>query len=170
MANKKILYFTAGPIPTAEELVDIGVLNTLTSPGYSIGVRNGAESGSFGAGIESADFVAGTIPTAFNAKTNFGSIDALKPAKFDLSPNTATIAALATVQLTPLAVMGTSLDALRAHEVLSGVTYASSVPGKATVDSNGLVTGVATGSTVITGTYTYTSGKTITGSCAITVS
>lgn len=166
---KKIIYFTAGPVPTAGESAEIALLNGLTSPGYSVSIRNGANSASFGYGKEAADLVAGTVPTSHNANTNFGSIDALKPAKFDLSPNTASIAALATVQLTPLAVMGTSLDALRAHEVLSGVTYASSVPAKATVDANGLVTGVAAGATVITATYTYTSGKTITGSCAITV-
>lgn len=167
---KKIIYFTAGPTPTTQELIDIGILNTYTLPGYSVSVRNGAASATYGYGKEAADLVAGTVPTSHSANTVYGPIDANKPAKFDLSPNTATIAALATVQLTPLAIIGTSLDSLRAHEVLSGVTYSSSVPAKATVDSNGLVTGVATGTTVITGTYTFTSGKTISGTCTITVS
>lgn len=166
---KKIIYFTAGPVATSGELSEIAELNTRTSPGYTVSVRNGASSSSYGYGKESADLVAGTVPSSHSANTLYGSIDALKPAKFDLSPNTVSVAVSATAQLIPIAVTGTVIDALRANKVLSGVTYASSVPAKATVDANGLVTGVAAGNTVITGTYTYTSGKTITGSAAITV-
>ena len=48
--------------------------------------------------------------------------------------------------------------------VQGDITWASSVPGKATVDTTGKVTGVATGTTVITAT----SGDAV-ASCEVTV-
>lgn len=166
---KKILYFTAGATPTSTELTEIGILNGLTQPGYSVGVRNGAESASYGAGIEDCDLVAGTIPTAFNAKTAYGTVNSLRPVKFTII-SAVTLAALATKQLVPIAITGTDLSNLAAAVPDTGVTYASSAESKATVDANGLITAVATGSAVITATYTYTSGKTITATCAVTIS
>ena len=166
---KKIIYFTAGIVPTVTEVAEIANLKALTAAGYTLSVRDGAKSASYAGGIESCDIVAGTIPTAFNAKTTYGFIDALRPVCFGLSPATKTIAALATVQLTPIAVMGTDLTNLVPSALAANVTYVSSVPGKATVDANGLVTGVATGTTTITATYTFTSGKTITATCLVTV-
>ena len=168
---KKIIYFTAGYVATSTELGEIAALKELNGSGYSIAIRNGADNASYGAGIEACDFVAGTVPTAFNGKTNWGSIDTLRPSLFQLYPKTKTLAALATEALTPIAITGRTLDALVAAIPATGVAYASSVPGKATVDaSTGVVTAVATGATVITATYTYTSGKTVTATCAITVS
>jgi uncharacterized protein YjdB len=167
---KKIIYFTAGVNPTAGELAEIALLNNLTSPGYSVSIRNGAESASFGYGKEVADLVAGTVPTSHAANTVYSGIDAAKPTGFVLSPNTAAIVGTATKQLTPIAITGTDLSSLGASALADNVTYVSSVPAKATVDVNGLITGVAAGNTVITATYTYASGKTITATCAVTVS
>lgn len=65
---KKVLYFTAGDVPTGAELTAIGKLNAATSAPYEVGVRNTLHP----AGdtlLEHADYVAGTIPTAYNAVT-----------------------------------------------------------------------------------------------------
>jgi hypothetical protein len=171
MATKKILYFTAGPVPTAGELADIDVLNTLILPGYSIGVRNGAESGSFGAGIEATDFVAGTVPTAFNARPAYGFIDALRPLVFDVWPKTAAIVGTATKQLYPVKISGTDIANLASALVTANIGYVSSDETKATVHAtSGLITGVAAGTSTITATLTYATGKTITATCVVTVS
>lgn len=80
-----------------------------------------------------------------------------------LTPPTATIAALATQQIT--AVLTNTYE-----EVTAGaVTYASDDTDIATVNGSGLVTGVAAGEAVITGTVTGTS-PTVTDTVAITVS
>lgn len=166
---KKIIYFLAGATPTVAELADIAELNTRTSAGYSLSVRNGAESASYGYGLEAVDLVAGTIPTAFNAKAVYGSISASKPAAFSLSPATAAIVGTGTKQLTPISVVGKTIDSLVASVPASGVVYASSDETKATVNASGLITGVAAGQATITATYTYATGKTITATCICTM-
>lgn len=169
--TKKLIYFTAGAEATSAELADIAVLDTLKNPGYTVAIRNGSQSASYGYGIEACDLVAGTVPVAFNAKTTFGTIDTLKPVAFDLYPRAHTMAALATKQLTPIDATGTDISNLVLHCTdETKVTYVSSVPGKATVSADGLVTGVATGVTVITATYTYTGAKTVTATTTITIS
>ena len=170
--TKKVLYFTAGPVPTVTEAAQIAALVALGLPGYTVGVRNGLLPGSFGAGIEASDYVAGTIPTAFNAVPNYGVPDALRPAKLSLLSATGSfsVAAAATRQLQAMSVVGADISALTVTDVTAATTtYASSVPAKATVDANGLVTGVAAGTTTITATHTYAVGKTITATAVITV-
>jgi uncharacterized protein YjdB len=170
MATKKILFFTAGIGATSAEQLQIDALNALTSPGYSVGVRSAVASGSYGHGIESCDFVAGTIPTAFNAKTNYGEPNALRPVKFALLPATHTLAAVETKQLQALKANGTDVSALTLADVTAvTTTYASSNEAKATVSGGGLVTGVAAGTATITATHTYTTGKTITATTVVTV-
>jgi len=172
MATKKIIYFTAGPTPTATELSEIAVLNDKTLPGFDIKVKNGAGDNSYGYGIEASDFVAGTIPTAYNAVTDYGKIDTARPALFAIWPKAGAVAAAAgTLQLHPSKILGNDVSSLVATDQLVDVTYVSGTPAKATVDVDGLVTGAAggTGVVTITGTYTYASGKTITATSAITV-
>lgn len=74
-----------------------------------------------------------------------------------VTPSTATKAAAATQQLLVVDNNGRNVTAL--------ATYVSATPSKATVSSSGLITAVATGSSVITATY-----KTFTGTCTVTVS
>lgn len=168
--TKKILFFTAGTKATTAEQAQIDALNALNAPGFTVGVRNSAENASFGSGIEACDFVAGTIPTAYNAKTNYGEAHASRPVKFALLPATANVAALATQQLQALKATGNDVSALTLADVTAvSTTYASSDAAKATVSAGGLVTGVAAGSTTITATHTYASGKTITATSVITV-
>ena len=78
---------------------------------------------------------------------------------FTLAPATVTLAAAATQQLTPTFVPANAVD--------TRVTYATSNAAKATVNSSGLITAVATGSATITATHTAT-GQTHT--CVVTVS
>jgi hypothetical protein len=75
----KIIYFTAGPVPTTQEKADIAGLNLLTGAPYTVGVRNRLVSQNFGAGAEACDMVAGTPPSGapWNAKPVFTAADAL---------------------------------------------------------------------------------------------
>ncbi len=170
--TKRVLYFTAGPVPTVTEAGQIAALVALGVPGYTVGVRSALLSGNYGAGIEASDYVAGTIPTAFNAVPNYGVPDVLRPAKLKLLSATGsfTVAVLGTAQLQAISVVGADISALTVADVTAvTTTYASSAPLKATVDANGLVTGVAAGTTTITATHTYAVGKTITATAVITV-
>lgn len=168
--TKKIIFFTAGVVPTEAEQAQIDALNALSAPGYNVAVRNSTQSASFGSGIEACDFVAGTIPTAFNAKTNYGEANAARPVNFSLLPAVHSLAALATKQLQALKANGTDISALTLADVTAvTTTYASSDATKATVSAGGLVTAVAAGTATITATHTYASGKTITATAAITV-
>lgn len=168
--TKKILFFTAGTLATAGELAQIAALNAMAVPGYEVGVRNSQASGSFGAGIEDCDLVAGTIPTAFNAKTDFGEAHASRPAEFALLPATHELAAAATKQLQALKATGVDVSDLTLADVTAvTTTYASDDTDVATVSAGGLVTGVAAGEATITATHTYTAGKTITAETVITV-
>jgi uncharacterized protein YjdB len=168
--TKKILFFTAGPVPTAGEQGQIDALNALTLPGYNIGVRSAIQPASYGHGIEVSDFVAGTIPTAFNAVPNYGVADTARPCKLQLLPTAPSVAIAATQQLQCLKANGADISALTLADVTAvTTTYASSVAAKATVSAGGLVTGVAAGTTIITATHTYASGKTVTATTTVTV-
>lgn len=68
---KKIIYFTAGTTPTEQEAADIAFLNALVGQ-YELNVSNGAVVPNLGADvIETCDYVAGTIPTAYDAVDEF---------------------------------------------------------------------------------------------------
>lgn len=169
MATKKIIYFLAGYAPTAAETADIADLNAMASPAYEVVVRNAAITHN----EEASDLVAGTIPTAYEDHTNYGDVDFTnKPSLLYIVPGTAAISGTNTLQLRVVAVKG-PINALVGSDVTaaaSGTTYASSATGKATVSAEGLVTGVSAGTTVITATHTYASGKTVTATRTITVS
>lgn len=172
MATKKIIYFTAGPTPTATELAEIAVLNAKILPGYDIKVKNTLANNVYGYGIEVSDFVAGTIPTAYAGVTDYGKVDAARPNLFDIWPKTGAVAAAGgTLQLYPVKVTGLDVGSLSATAQPTLVGYVSSDTGKATVHAtSGLVTGVGAGATTITATYTYATGKTITATSVITAS
>ena len=62
----KIIYFTAGDVPTSGELADIAALNAFCD-GYSLTVSNGAVAPNLGADVlDDADFVAGTVPALYD--------------------------------------------------------------------------------------------------------
>lgn len=67
--TKNVIYFTAGPAATTDETTAINKLNALSTQAYKVTVMNSKESPNYGYGKQAADFVAGTIPTAYNAVT-----------------------------------------------------------------------------------------------------
>lgn len=67
--TKRVIYFTAGPAPTGAENTAIAKLNALSAPAYQVKVFNGVENPNYGYGKEDCDYVAGTVPVAYNAKT-----------------------------------------------------------------------------------------------------
>ena len=100
-------------------------------------------------------FVAiGVNSTSPNATMTFGADDANDVKSIALNTSTLAITGTASKQLIAITSPGTGT-----------VTWASSASGKATVDSNGLVTGVTSGTTTITAT-----ANGLTASCVVTVS
>ena len=95
--------------------------------------------------------VNGTTPTA---TMTFGADDANDVKSIALNTATLAITGTGTAQLIAITAPGSG-----------AVTWASSASGKATVDSNGLVTGVTSGTTTITAT-----ANGLTASCVVTVS
>lgn len=168
----KILFFIVGNSPTVAEQAEIDRLNDLGTAAFSeVGVRTAEESTLYGANIEDSDYVAGAIPTEYNAVTDYGDAHDDRPLKMDVLPATATIAAAGTQQLQVVKVTGADTLNLTTTDVTAvTTTYASDDEAAATVDANGLVTGVATGSATITATHTYDTGKTETATSVITVS
>jgi hypothetical protein len=157
LKNRTVIFFIAGQVATSDENAAIaGIIGNVL-----VRVANPPANTLYGVELEPCDLVAGTVPTAYAAKTVLD----LKPGA-KVFPATATIAALGTVQLS--AWRG-DLGTNGAGDIVAatGGTWASSVPAKATVHATtGLVTGVASGATVVT--YTGPDGKTATS--AITVS
>ena len=72
--TEKIMFFTAGPVATPQEIADIAALRSDANvkPAYEVVVRNGAVPNTYGHGVEATDFVAGTVPSAYSAKPVFG--------------------------------------------------------------------------------------------------
>lgn len=77
--SKKVIYFTAGAVPTAGELADIAVLNSLSGPEYVVNVSNGAVGSGLGT-IEASDYAAGTVPGAYSAVPVFSITNPPRPA------------------------------------------------------------------------------------------
>lgn len=69
MATQRIIYFTAGITATAGELADIAALNAAAEAPYEVIVANGAANAKYGETnrLIPTDYVAGTIPTIYNA-------------------------------------------------------------------------------------------------------
>lgn len=61
---QKVIYFTAGAQMTPDEVTE---LNDLIANQYNVVVRNGAGDMAFGPRNEDTDYVAGTVPTAYES-------------------------------------------------------------------------------------------------------
>lgn len=68
---KKVIYFTAAAVPTGAELTAIAALQTREAPVMEVHVRNGQGSQDMGVGVEAADFVAGTRPSAYSSTVTY---------------------------------------------------------------------------------------------------
>lgn len=66
MATKKVIYFTAGALPTVGEAAEIAVLQAAATKPFDLFIRRGdlpADADySYGAGAEACDYIAGTPP------------------------------------------------------------------------------------------------------------
>jgi hypothetical protein len=80
-AAKKIIYFTAGPVPTTAEKAAIVKLNTQAAPQYVVRVRNSVEARK--RSHEATDYVAGAIPPNYRD----GGIDSGTPFSTVYNPN-----------------------------------------------------------------------------------
>ena len=65
---QKILYFTAGAVPTAPEATEIAALRALTEAPFQVLVKNGEVLPQYGntEEVEDCDYVAGTPPTEYS--------------------------------------------------------------------------------------------------------
>ena len=164
--TKKVIYFTAGPVPTTAEKAEIDNLNDLANA-YDIQVRNAVADNSFGGDYEDCDLVAGSVPnTGFTQdEIDFGQDG--KPVLFEAFPKTPSLGTGETAQLVCIATTGTILE-LEGEDVTASCTFASSATGKATVSASGLITRIAAGTANVTVTYEYSTGKTVTFVVAVT--
>lgn len=69
-AKKKVLYFTAGDVPTTDEKADIAKLNAEAVASYEVGVRSAIRGLGTTGNFEATDYVSGTVPNVapWNAK------------------------------------------------------------------------------------------------------
>lgn len=172
VTQKKVIYFTDDTKPTTAESAEISRLRDLAASPYLIQVRNGGGTAKM-ENIESCDYVAGTVPTAYSSVDDFGGdgeIDEDRPLAFAAVPTTMAISS-GTKQAMAVACVGSNAEDAAIEDVTTSVAWTSSDATKATVGAaTGVVTKVAAGTATITATYTYATGKTITDTIAVTVS
>lgn len=181
MTTRKLcLFFLAATVASGAEQALIDRLAVR----YDVHVRNGGgPSLLYGARLEAADAVAGTLPSAVStAIADYPDGDVTpavvsKPESILILPSTGASVAAAggTLQLRLVkADRNETTDAVTLTDITSGAesAWSSGTPAKATIDADtGVVTGAAggAGSTVITATVTYDTDKTMTTTRTITV-
>lgn len=87
----KVLYFTAGPIPTTQEKADIAALNAFAVAPFDIGVRNALAVGASGVSVEAADYVAGTPPAPYDDDQVYPLFDPENPPAGSLPATSAVV-------------------------------------------------------------------------------
>lgn len=75
-AASKVIYFTAGPVPTTQEKAEITAISAQAAPAYTVSVRNSLKARNR-ASNETTDYVAGAIPPNYRD----GGIDSGTPYK-----------------------------------------------------------------------------------------
>lgn len=158
MAQKKVVYFTAGRAATVAEQAEIDYLNTKINGAYSaVVVRNAAANTEYGNSatddenvngvgtLEAADLVAGAVPSGYSGDQVVVVPKAGQPDALIVAPQNRTFAHTATLQLAAVKLNadGTLTDAT------ATAVWSTSDASKATVVA-GLVTGVAAGTATIT--------------------
>lgn len=173
--NSKVLFFLAAAVATAAEVAAIARLETVFR---NVKVRDGSvvANNSYGSGLlESFDFLAGTVPTAYSSVEGAVTITipgATLPDDFKVFPAVLSIDASDVDVQTPAAVKAEIVNGLATLTNLTGdasVGWTSSDTGKATVHATtGKITAVAAGTTTITATLTI-GAVTKTATMALTV-
>lgn len=159
--SSKVLYFTAGSVPTVREIAEIARLETVFR---NVQVRSGAVAGDtkFGSGLaETFDYLSGTtIPAAYSGVEGAVTITVpsdVAPDQFKVFPAAVTIDA-SNVDVQQLAavkaVIAGGLATMTDLAADASVVWTSSDGTKATVDADGLVTAAAAGEATITATLT----------------
>lgn len=170
MAAKIVLFFLAGQVATAAEKDQIAALTARGD--LSVGVRAGGgmiagtkpADQRFGSALEACDYVAGTVPTAYNAKTVIKPVVfAVFPAAISLDASNVDLQQLVAASLVDGVAANLAADAAVVWSVVGGTTDV------VTVDGDGKLTAVAAGSRTVRATYTYAAGRTVTADCAVTV-
>lgn len=63
---EKVLFFTAGPKATTQELAEITKINQAAQAPFVVGIRNAQAGVSYGYGPEETDYVAGSPPAPYD--------------------------------------------------------------------------------------------------------
>ena len=137
---QRILYFTAGPFPTEDEIAEIALLNAACVQPYECTVLNGAASAEYGADRPvPGDFAAGTIPEAFE------DLDEIDP---DAIPNAPLLETQAIVDDNQsIALSGSNGNAIIQIEDFEIVSAALALPTTKAVVANGQVLTLSNGGT-----------------------
>lgn len=149
--TSKIIYFTAGPVATAAEKIAIDKLNAIAEAPYSVYTRNAVGGFKYGAGKESADYVAGTIPSDYNGVP---VIDPDNPPEPTLPATDAVVSNGGTVVVKNSAgTVSKNATATVASNTLSDVKLAAT---EAIVSNGGSVVVQNSAGTAVAGTHTAT--------------
>lgn len=153
----RILYFTAGHKATGGEISAINAINALAIAPYEVLVMNATASPAYGAGNIDGDYVAGTIPTAYNDAEVFPIFDHLNP-----PDQTNLIATQAIVSDTEVIVVKNSAGDVSKNGVAvvtsNNVDEVALAATEAIVSDTAAYVGITTGSYVDTVTVTVAGG------------
>lgn len=159
---RKILYFIAGIEPTAAELIEIGNIVG------DVQIRSNLRNTAYGANLEPADGVAGTVPAAYttaianypdgNVTPNQGGVTLkifpVNPGGIAANGGTRQLYAIA-------ASLNEATGEVTMTDVTAACAWTSATPAKGTVGAaTGLVTGAngGAGTSVITASYDADAG------------
>lgn len=119
---KKILYFYAGAVPTSPEKTAVAAIQAVTGAAWELGVRRADLNNNYGSGKEAADYVAGTIPSAYSAVPVFDP--AAIPAPPNLPANQAIVKNGLLTGITATG-SGTKVSLTIANNVVTGVVLST---------------------------------------------
>lgn len=179
--TRTVLFFTAANLITDAEATLAGRIRG------TVLIRSVEEAPLYGDNLESADGLAGSIPDSYKTGAGttidlalypYGDVtpaNVLAPSDFEVFPATPTISETSAGATLKLVATGAGLDETTGVITLSDlsgsddVTWSSGTEATATVDTNGVVTTVANGTTVITASYEYDTGVTVEATTTVTV-
>jgi hypothetical protein len=165
----KVIYFTAGDVPTTAEQADIAALSLFAVAPFEIAVRNTKAVGASGVSLEAADYVAcvsgGTLPALYDDAEDFAVFDPANPPVGGLPATSAIVAnggTVATVKNSAESVTK-SATATVAGGVITKLKLASTV---ALVTHNDTKTGVTGAGANTVATISVAAGVISAISCA----
>lgn len=85
---QKVLFFTAGPIPTNDELTAINKIKAAAAAPFELGIRNAAIPAQYQPKYEETVYVAGSPPAPYNDSEDFPVFNPDAPPSGDNLPAT----------------------------------------------------------------------------------